>query len=437
LRVPPDKSISHRALLLAAMAEGRSTLRGVSAALDPSTTAACLAALGARFHPFGGDGMRVDYEVISPGWASWSAPEGVLYCGNSGTAMRLLAGLLAGGPVSATLDGDASLRRRPMARIIEPLGAMGAEIQAASDAGFPPLTVAGRRPLRAVEWRSPVPSAQVKSAVLLAGLAATGTTWVRERIATRDHTERMLRARGVEVRTHEDPDGGWAVGLEGGQQVRPVDEEVPGDLSAAAFWLVAASVHPDAELALTNVGLNPTRRAPLDLLAAMGAQIEERPIGPDSSRRARRHADDGVGEPAADLVVRSAELRPIDLGPDDVARAIDEVPILALAASQARGTSRFRGAGELRHKESDRLAGIAEGLAALGVEVEVEGDDLAIHGAPGRLRGAEVSSNDDHRLAMTFAVAGLVGPEPVAIEGAAWASVSYPGFFAELERVRA
>jgi 3-phosphoshikimate 1-carboxyvinyltransferase len=274
-----------------------------------------------------------------------------------------------------------------------------------------------------------VPSAQVKSAILLAGLRADGRTTVREAIATRDHTERMLRARGVPV-AHEVIEGGpgsaWSV--EGGVRVRAVAERVPADVSAAAFWLVAGAIHPDAELTLRGVGVNPTRRAVVDLLRRMGARIDETALG--------GAIDDGVGEPLADLTVRSSDLRAIDVTPAEVAAAIDEIPILCLAASQASGTSRFRGIGELRHKESDRVAGIVNGLRALGATVRVDDDELLVDGRA-RLTGAVTDSRNDHRLAMTFAIAGSIAAGPTTVRGASSASISYPGFFAELERVRA
>ncbi len=430
LRVPGDKSITHRALLLAGLASGRSHIDDGSDALDPNSTAACLRALGVTVTKRTDDDGFAAWTVTSPGVEGWRAPAGSLDCGNSGTTLRLLAGILAGIPLQTILDGDDSLRRRPVARIIEPLRAMGATLHARSDDTLPPLSVTGRRPLRPIDHVTPVPSAQVKSAVLLAGLAAEGTTTVRESVATRDHTERMLRARGVTVTSEVAvPGGPVVVSVEGGQTVRPMDERIPGDVSAAAFWLVAGAAHPDAQLVLERVGVNPTRRAVLDLLRAMGADIVERPLVSDGD------------EPVADLEVRSSELRAIEMGPADVAVAIDEVPVLCLAAACARGTTRIRGAGELRHKESDRLAGIAAGLAALGARIEIHGDDLVIEGGGGRpffgLRAGEARSHDDHRLAMTFAIAGLLAGGPATFDGAASAAVSYPTFFRDLERARA
>ena len=428
LRVPGDKSITHRALILAALAEGETRVLEGSDGLDCNSTAGILRALGVTVERLGpAEGGRVDRLVRSPGRAGWHEPGDVLDAGNSGTTLRLMAGVLAGTPFRAVLDGDASLRRRPVARIIEPLRRMGATLHARAADTLPPLTITGRSPLSAIVHRSPVPSAQVKSAVLLAGLSARGTVEVREAIETRDHTERMLRARGVDVRG-ELADDGWVVTMEGGVPVQARDERVPGDISAAAFWLVAGAAHRDAELTIDRVGMNPTRRAVVDLLRHMGADIREEPLA-------------GGSEPMAALSVRTSELRAIDLGPGDVARAIDEIPVLCLAAACARGTTRIRGAGELRRKESDRVAGVADGLTALGTRVTVDGDDIAIEGRPDQatfgLQGAAVRTHDDHRLAMLFAIAGLLGDGETVLDESASAAVSYPGFFSDLERVRA
>ena len=427
LRLPGDKSVSHRALLLAALARGESRIAGAGDGADVRSSAGIVRSLGATVERLAGDGRTVDYRVESPGADGLRQPADTLDCGNSGTSLRLFAGMLAGLPFTCVLDGDASLRRRPVARIIEPLRSMGAVLHARRNDSLPPLTVAGRTPLRPIDYTTPVPSAQVKSAVLLAGLRAEGPTTVREAVATRDHTERMLRARGVAVRRDDRPDHvAWTI--EGGRSVTGVDERVPGDMSAAAFWLVAGACHPDAELTLRGVGVNPTRRAIVDLLRRMGADIDETAL--------RDAPDDGVGEPLADLTVRSSALEAIELGPADVAAAIDEIPVLCLAATQARGTTVIRGAGELRHKESDRIAGIAAGLGALGGHVEVDGDDLRIHGGS-RLRGATTDSLDDHRLAMAFAVAGLIAAGETQVGRPGSAGISYPGFFDELERMRA
>jgi 3-phosphoshikimate 1-carboxyvinyltransferase len=429
ITLPGDKSISHRALMLATLAEGESRIAGAGDGADIRSTAGICGALGAQIDRTLDDVTgNADYRVISPGVDGLREPAVDLDCGNSGTSLRLFAGILAGLPFRSVLDGDDSLRRRPVARIIEPLRSMGAVLHARSNDSLPPVTVIGRTPLRAMEVTTPVPSAQVKSAILLAGLRATGTTTVRETVATRDHTERMLRARGVPVMTAHLANG-VAVSLEGGSTVDAANERVAGDVSAAAFWLVAGAIHPDAELTIRGVGVNPTRRAVIDILRAMGADIDEQPVG-DAA------ATSDSGEPLADLTVRSSGLRPIELGPADVAAAIDEIPVLCLAATAAGGITRIVGAGELRNKESDRVAGTAEGLRALGGRIEVDGDDLTIHGGS-PLRGAQTDSLDDHRLAMTFAIAGLLARGETTVARPGSASISYPGFFAQLERVGA
>ena len=428
VHVPGDKSISHRALILAALAAGTSRIEGAGDGADVRSTASILRALGVTVERSPGQDRTVTYRIVSPGADGLTEPDGILDCGNSGTSLRLITGVLAGLPMTCVLDGDASLRRRPVARIIEPLRSMGAVLHARRNDSLPPLTVVGHTPLRSIDTATPVPSAQVKSAILLAGLRADGRTTVREAVATRDHTERMLRARGVPVEREDASDGRVALTVQGGVSVQTVDERVPGDVSAAAFWLVAGAIHPDAELTITNVGVNPTRRAVIDILRSMGADIEERPA--DEER------DDGVGEPVAQLVVRSSELRAIELGPSDVAAAIDEIPALCLAATAARGTTVIRGAGELRHKESDRISGIAAGLRAMGARIEIDGDDLLIEGGT-PLHGAATDSLDDHRLAMTFAVAALASSGETTIERPGSAAISYPGFFDDLQGVRA
>jgi len=428
LVLPGDKSISHRALMLATLAAGESRISGAGDGADVRSTAAICRALGANVERLDADragGPTVDYRVVSPGVDGLREPAVDLDCGNSGTSLRLFSGIVAGLPFRTVLDGDDSLRRRPVARIIEPLRAMGATLHARSDDSLPPLTVIGRSPLVAVDRWTPVPSAQVKSAILLAALRADGTTTVREAVATRDHTERMLRSRGVAVRSSADGgDDGDVVEIDGTGNVTALDQVVPGDPSAAAFWLVAGAIHRDAELRLHGVGVNPTRRAVIDLLRRMGARIDE-----------RGKPDDGGGEPIADLVVRSSGLDAIDVEPAETAAAIDEVPVLCLAATQARGRSVIRGAGELRHKESDRIAGIVAGLLALGARISTTGDDIAIEG-PTDLRGAVVDSLGDHRLALTFAIAGLIAVGATTILGADSVAISYPTFFADLERIR-
>ncbi len=448
--MPGDKSISHRALMLALIAEGTSAIEGAGDGADVRSTAGIVGALGATVDRTAAADGSIGYRVTSPGIGGLTTAPTALDCGNSGTSLRLFAGILAGSPAEVVLDGDASLRGRPMARIIDPLRAMGASITARGDNGRPPLAIAGRGDLVAVDWTTSVPSAQVKSAILLAGLRAAGTTRVHEAVATRDHTERMLRARGIAVRAGADPaagaagaagaphgagdnpEAGVAIEIDGGGRVRAIDDVVPGDLSAAAFWLVAGSIHADAELSLVGVGANPTRRGIVDLLVRMGADIDERP-----SPRASGSGDPAAqsGEPIADFRVRSSALRGIDVSPAEVASAIDEIPILCLAATQAVGRTTIREAGELRHKESDRLAGIAAGLTALGAAIALDGDDIIIDG-PTALVGATTDSLDDHRLAMTFAIAGLLATGRTTVGRPDSASISYPGFFAALERIQ-
>lgn len=426
--LPGDKSVSHRALLFALLAAGESRITGAGDGRDVRATAGVAAALGATVERSGDDPRAVDYVIVSPGRAGLREPAGILDCQNSGTTFRLVAGIVAGLPIFAILDGDASLRRRPMGRVAGPLAAMGATIGGRAGATLPPLAVTGRARLAAIEHATPVPSAQVKSAILLAGLAAEGETTVREAVATRDHTERMLRARGVPVHSASLPGGGALHAVSGPAVVAPVDQRVPGDVSAAAFWLVAGAIHPDAELTIRGVGTNPTRRAIIDLLRRMGAEITERPVAGAGTTVA--------GEPLADLTVRSSALRGIDVAPEEVAAAIDEIPVLCLAAAAASGRTVIRGVDELRHKESDRVTGIAAGLTALGARVVVSGDDIEIEGGRA-LRGAVVATHEDHRLAMTFAVAGLIAQGETLIRDPGSADVSYPGFFGELERMRA
>jgi 3-phosphoshikimate 1-carboxyvinyltransferase len=429
-RLPGDKSISHRALILAALADGECLITGAGDGRDVQATAGIIAALGATVARANDDGLNVDYRVVSPGADGLREPASVLDCRNSGTSLRLCSGMLAGLSFFTVLDGDASLRSRPVARIIEPLRLMGAALYARRSDTLPPLVVIGSPRLHAIDFTTRVPSAQVKSAILLAGLRAEGSTTVREAVATRDHTERMLRSRGIEVRREPaTSSGGGSVAwtIEGGARLAAKDERVPADPSAAAFWLVAGAIHPDADLTLRAVGVNPTRRAAIDFLVRMGARIDETEVG-DASGEA--------GEPLADLTVRSSELHGIDLNPDEVAAAIDEIPILCLAATQARGKTTIRGAGELRNKESDRIAGIAAGLRALGGRIDIDGDDITIEG-PAKLVGSHTKTLDDHRLAMAFAVAGLIASGSTSIDRADSAAVSYPSFFTELERLQA
>ena len=434
LRLPGDKSISHRAILFAALAHGETLVAGAGDGHDVRSTAGIVRALGATCDrlPTEADDApgTARWRIVSAGRHGLSARrDGALDCGNSGTSARLGAGLVAGVAGTHLLDGDGSLRRRPMTRVLEPLRAMGIEASGADGerGETAPMRIVGGTP-HGTEWRPATPSAQVKSCVLIAGLAARGTTTYIETVATRDHSERMLAARGAKISRERRPDGAWATSIagdaEGSRSLTAIPHvRVPGDPSSAAFWLVAASLHPDADLTIRGVSLNPTRRHVIDLLRRMGASIDETP-----------RPDDGSGEPIGDLRVRSADLNGIEISANDVALAIDEMPILSLAATMARGGSRIVGAGELRAKESDRIAGIADGLTQLGLTVRVDGDDLHFRGGE-RPNGGRPEVRGDHRLAMTFAIAALVGDAPVDIDDAEAAAVSYPTFFHDARRV--
>ena len=407
--LPADKSIAHRTAILAALADGESEIVGYSDAADPQSTLACLRQLGVAME------ARDDALFIhGVGLRGLTAPSEPLDCGNSGTTMRLLAGVLAGQPFDSELTGDASLSARPMGRIADPLREMGARIEMTD--GHAPLRIAGG-PLSAITYRLPVASAQVKSAVLLAGLYADGTTTVVEPVATRDHTERMLELASLTA------EGARHVSVEGGAPIAPRLWVVPRDFSAATFFLVAGSVVPEAILQINGVGLNPTRSAALDVLRAMGASITQ------SNTRER------AGEPLADLRVEAPDgLTAIDIGGDIVPNLIDEIPVLAVAAACAQGRTVISDARELRVKETDRIEATAAVLRAMGARVEERPDGLVIEGgAP--LHGATVEARDDHRIAMAAAVAALAASSPTTIRGADAAAVSFPGFWDELERI--
>lgn len=404
ITVPGDKSISHRAIMLSALAEGTSRIKGFLEGEDTRATARIFGQMGVRIEA-PSPGERIVHGV---GLRGLRMPKGVLDCGNSGTAIRLLCGVLAGQTFDTTLMGDESLCRRPMRRVTEPLARMGANIEAA-DAGVPPLHVCGGQRLHGIDYVSPIASAQVKSAVLLAGLYADGETTVTEPRPTRDHTERMLAALGWPTAF-----GPGRARLSGGHTLHAIDIEVPADFSSAAFFIVAASIVPGSELVLRNVGMNPRRTGLLHVLRAMGANIVEED---------RREAG---GEPVADLVVRHALLRGIEVPTEHVADMIDEFPALFVAAACAEGVTTIRGAGELRVKESDRIAVMATGLRALGIRIEETPDGAAIEG--GTLHGGAVESHGDHRIAMAFAVAGSVADSPITIRDCANVATSFPGF---------
>ncbi|WP_266160450.1 3-phosphoshikimate 1-carboxyvinyltransferase [Dyella silvatica] len=403
LRVPGDKSVSHRSLMLGALAEGRSHVRGFLEGEDTRATAAVLAQLGVRIET-PADGERVIHGV---GLHGLRGTKQTLDCGNTGTGMRLLAGLLAGQTFDSTLIGDESLSKRPMRRVTEPLAQMGAEIDTRD--GLPPLQVRGGQALRGIRYTLPVASAQVKSALLLAGLYAEGETEVIEPHPTRDYTERMLAAFGWPIT--------FAPGsarLSGGHALRATDVDVPADFSSAAFFMVAACIVPGSELRLLSVGLNPRRTGLLHALRLMGADI-----------RVENEHESG-GEPVGDLIVRHAPLHGIELPEALVPDMIDELPVLFIAAAVAAGPTVIRGAAELRVKESDRIATMAAGMRAVGVAIEETPDGALIQG--GTLNGGTVVSHGDHRIAMSFAVAGLLAQGVIRINDCANVATSFPGF---------
>jgi len=410
LRVPGDKSISHRAALFNALGNGRARITNFSSGADCGSSLSCLRSLGVRVER---DGARVELE--GRGLHGLVEPSDVLDCGNSGTTMRLLSGILAGAGIFAVLSGDASLRRRPMARVTEPLRRAGARIDGRDGGRLPPLVISPSERLHAVEHRPSVASAQVKSALLLSGLFADGPTSVVEPAATRDHTERLLRAMGATL--HSD---GTRVTVEPPDHLRCVDMEVPGDFSSAAFWLVLGVLHPNGQVRIENVGVNPTRTGLLTILERMGANV------------AVENRREVAGEPVADLVARSSQLRATAVGGELVPLAIDEISLVALLGLFAEGETAVTDAAELRAKESDRLAVVADGLAALGGDITATTDGWRIRRS--RLQSGRADSQGDHRMAMLFALAGAVG-DGAEIAGAESVAISYPTFWADLERL--
>jgi 3-phosphoshikimate 1-carboxyvinyltransferase len=412
IRVPGDKSISHRALMLGALAIGRTEISGLLEGEDVLATAAALGTLGATVTAAGHGQWAVD----GVGIGGLAEPEDLLDLGNSGTAARLLLGILATHPITAFLTGDASLRRRPMGRVVDPLSSIGARFVTREGARLP-LAVSGAANPIPISYRLPVPSAQVKSAVLLAGLNTPGETAVIEPQPTRDHTERMLRHFGAAVTTEAEEKGGRRVTVEGFPELAATPIAVPGDPSSAAFPLVAALIVAGSDVIVEGVGINPLRTGLLECLREMGADI------------ALLNERDEGGEPVADIRARAGALTGADIPAERAPRMIDEYPILAVAAACARGRTVMRGLAELRVKESDRLSAIAAGLASCGVRVAVEGDDLIVDGAGNLPAGdALIATQLDHRIAMAFLVLGLATDRPVRIDDAAPIATSFPGF---------
>jgi len=414
IEAPGDKSVSHRAAILNAIARGEAVVENFQGGGDCLATLRCLRALGVKIEWDGQGTLRIQ----GGGRFGLRESADVLNAGNSATTMRLLAGLVAGQPFFSVLTGDASLRSRPMERVVEPLRAMGTRIQGREGGARPPLAIAGG-PLRGIRYRLPVASAQVKSALSLAALYGEDETVLTEPAPSRDHTERMLRAMGVEVLGEE---GGGLRISPPRRELTPLSLRVPGDISAAAFWMVVAAAHPDAEIRLTGVGVNPSRSGIIDALASMGASIaleEEHMWG---------------CEPVADIVVRSSSLRGTVIEGPLIPRLIDEIPVLAVAASLAQGETVIRQARELRLKESDRIRTTVLELRRLGASIEELPDGMVIQGV-GCLKGGVCDSHGDHRLAMTMAVAGFLAQGETVVRGAEAASVSYPGFWHDLEQL--
>lgn len=415
VRIPGDKSITHRALMFGALATGRSSASNLLGGEDARSTAACLRSLGCSIPAFGG-GAAVTFDGL--GLRGLRAPAAKLDCGNSGTTTRLLLGMLAGQSLRAVLDGDASLRSRPMRRVTRPLEMMGARFEEFGEADRLPLAIEGGG-LDALEFESPHASAQVKSAILLAGLTAGVRVSVIEPVLSRDHTERLLGAMGVRIATTPTGDGRVRIDLEPGASIDPLDIVVPGDFSSAAFFLGYGLLVARAGIRMDGVGVNPTRTGLLDVLHRMGGRVELSP------------ARDSGGEPVADIEVVRGGLTGVRVEAAEIPALIDEVPILAVIAARAAGETRIEGAGELRVKESDRLAAIAENLRAVGVEAVDEGDTLLVNGREGPLRG-RVRSFGDHRIAMAFGILGAEAGNDFVIDDPDVAGVSFPGFWEAL-----
>jgi len=410
LEVPGDKSISHRAVMLASMSNGTCVLRGFLASEDCLCTVAAMRALGIQI-----EAADATTLIVHGKRRAFTAPKSAIDCGNSGTTMRLLAGLLAGQPFRSRLTGDPSLSKRPMRRVMEPLTKMGANITAEGKDGRPPLVIEGGK-LKPIDYVSPVASAQVKSAVLLAGMFAKGRTSVTEPYQSRDHTERMLEYFLIRPQKAD-----LTVSIHGGQTPESRDFQIPGDISSAAFWMVAAAAQPRSHLLIKNVGLNETRTGVIAVLVRMGAQVHE------------TIENDGA-EPLGTIMVRGARLRGTEIGGKEIPNVIDELPILAVAAALANGTTVIRDAGELRVKETDRLAAIATNLRAMGAQVQETEDGMIITGGL-PLNGARLDSFGDHRIAMAFAIAGLFGQDETVITNVDCVNTSYPGFYQTLDRI--
>jgi 3-phosphoshikimate 1-carboxyvinyltransferase len=414
IALPGDKSISHRVAIVSAMARGTSRIKNYSTSIDCSSTIECLKELGVPVSINSNDTCEISIEGQS---SLLREPKGILNAGNSGTTMRLLAGVLCGQPFPSIIAGDSSLSNRPMDRIINPLRLMGANISGQQRKFIPPIRIVGRQ-LEGIDYHMPIASAQIKSCILLAGLFAHGETQIHEPSQSRDHTERMLKSLGINISIAND-----------GIKLKPAayknaNFDIPGDLSSAAFWLVAGAIHPNANITIKNVGVNPTRTGILDVLSEMGAKIDIHNI---------RHDD---WEPHADISIESSELSGVEISGNMIPRVIDELPVLAVAACFANGTSIIRDASELRVKESDRISGVTEELSKLGADIKESDDGIVINGKSTiskGLTGGNVDSRSDHRLAMALTVAGLASRGVTTISESQSVSISYPSFFEDLK----
>lgn len=411
ITVPGDKSVSHRSIMFGSIAEGRTTVSGFLLGDDCLSTIDCFRKLGVEIEL-----NDTNVVIDSQGMKNWKEPIDILYTGNSGTTTRLMLGLLAGSSIHAILNGDASIGKRPMKRVITPLRKMGAHITGRMDGQYTPLAIKGS-PLHAIEYTMPVASAQVKSAILLATLQAEGTTVIHEKSVSRDHTERMLRQFGAEITVEN-----GTVSYKGGQTLHATHVDVPGDISSAAFFLVAGVMAENSEITLHNVGFNPTRTGIIDVLAAMGADM--RIIV----------ADEEAAEPTATITVRTSDLAAITIDGELIPRLIDEIPIIALLATKAKGTTVIRDAAELKVKETDRITAVVNELKKLGADIEATDDGMIIHGGS-ELHGASLQTYGDHRIGMMGAIAALLIDDAVELDDIECIAVSYPTFFEDIQKI--
>jgi len=409
ITVPGDKSISHRSVMFGSIAEGKTTVNGFLLGEDCLSTIDCFRKLGVEIQVEG-----TNVTIVSPGMDYWEEPKEVLYTGNSGTTTRLMLGILSGTTLHTVMTGDASIGKRPMRRVADPLRLMGAQIAGRENGQYTPLAIQGTK-LQAIDYTMPVASAQVKSAILLAGLRAEGTTIVREKEVSRDHTERMLKQFGAAI---EVEDG--VISFEGGQKLQATHVNVPGDISSAAFFLVAGAIVPDSEIVMKNVGVNPTRAGIIEVLQKMGADLSV------------EVEDSEAAEPTATLTIRTSSLQATTIEGEIIPRLIDEIPIIALLATQAEGTTVIRDAQELKVKETDRITAVVDELQKLGANIEGTEDGMIIHG-PTKLHGASLRTYGDHRIGMMSAIASLIASSSIEIDDPDCIAVSYPTFFEHVE----